>query len=146
VAAVQAPQKEMVGRSRMFFAMRVALRTETPTETDLVLGQGSVDQGALSHLITPANPGNHYASAGGAWMRVEGEADPVRVRFPFTDDATLAGWSTEFGALRTTPAPPPQVVELGEMEFTLEDTDDITPANDAPEMSAPAADDDGWAD
>ena len=146
VAAVQAPQKEMVGRSRMFFAMRVALRTETPTETDLVLGQGSVDQGALSHLITPANPGNHYASAGGAWMRVEGEADPVRVRFPFTDDATLAGWSTEFGALRTTPAPPPQVAELGEMEFTLEDTDDITPANDAPEMSAPAADDDGWAD
>jgi len=146
VAAVQAPQKEMVGRSRMFFAMRVALRTETPTETDLILGQGSVDQGALSHLITPANPGNHYASAGVAWMRVEGESDPVRVRFPFTDDATLAGWSVEFGALRAAQAPPRQVVELGEMEFTLDDEEEPTPASDTPEVSAAPADDDGWAD
>jgi len=150
IAAVQAPQKDLVGRARMFYAMRVALRTETPTETDLVLGQGSVDQGALAHLITPANPGNHYASAGVAYMRLEGEADPVRVRFPFTDDETLARWSAEFGALRATQAPTPQVVELEEMEFTLEDEDededDTTPASDAPEVSAAPADDDGWAD
>jgi len=146
VGAVQAPQKEMVGRSRMFFAMRVALRTETPTETDLVLGQGSVDQGALAHLIEPANPGNHYASAGVAYMRLEGEADPVRVRFPFTDDDTLAGWSAEFGALREAQSPSPQVVELGELEFTLEDEDDITTANDTPDVPATPTDDDGWAD
>jgi len=144
VAAVQAPQKDLVGRARMFYAMRVALRTETPTETDLVLGQGSVDQGALAHLIEPANPGNHYASAGVAYMRLEGEADPVRVRFPFTDDATLANWSTEFGALRSAQAPPPQVVELEEMEFTLDEEE--PPASDPPEISAPAVDDDGWAD
>jgi len=147
IAAVQAPQKEMVGRSRMFFAMRVALRTETPTETDLILGQGSVDQGALAHLITPANPGNHYASAGVAYMRLEGEAEPVRVRFPFTDDATLARWSAEFGALRAAQVPPPQVVELGELEFTLEDEDDTTTANDTPDVPPAApADDDGWTD
>lgn len=110
IAAVQAPQKDLVGRARMFYAMRIALRTETATETDLVLGQGSVDQGALSHLITPANPGNHYASAGVAYMRLEGEADPVRVRFPFTDDDTLSRWSEEFGALRAAATPQAQVV------------------------------------
>jgi len=146
VAAVQAPQKDLVGRARMFYAMRVALRTETPTETDLILGQGSVDQGALAHLITPANPGNHYASAGVAYMRLEGEADPVRVRFPFTDDATLAAWSTEFGALRTTQAPRPVVVELEEMEFSFEDEDDTTPGSDTPDVPASRVDDDGWTD
>ena len=145
VAAVQAPQKDLVGRARMFYAMRVALRTETPTETDLILGQGSVDQGALAHLIEPANPGNHYASAGVAYMRLEGEADPVRVRFPFTDDQTLANWSSEFGALRATQAPRP-VVDEEEMEFSFEDEDDTTPGSDTPDVPASPVDDDGWTD
>ena len=138
VAAVQAPQKDLVGRARMFYAMRVALRTETPTETDLILGQGSVDQGALAHLITPANPGNHYASAGVAYMRLEGEADPVRVRFPFTDDQTLARWSAEFGALRAAAAPPPQVV--GDQA-----TEGEAPAA-TPSTHTADTDDDGWED
>ncbi|WP_163275543.1 FtsK/SpoIIIE domain-containing protein [Cellulomonas iranensis] len=96
IAAVQAPQKEMVGQTRMFFALRIALRTETPTETDLVLGDGATEQGAAAHLIPPANPGNGYATAGVGYMRLEGEALPVRVRFPYTSDADLHRWSEEF--------------------------------------------------
>lgn len=100
LAAVQAPQKEMIGgQARNFFPMRIALRTETPVETNLVLGDGSTEQGAAAHLIPPANPGNGYRTAGIGFARVDGESRPVRVRFPYTDDATLAGWSAEFAAL-----------------------------------------------
>ena len=100
LGAVQAPMKEFLGQARMFMAMRIAMRTEVAGETDLVLGEGSSAGGAAAHLIPVANPGNGYESAGIGYMRIEGHASPVRVRFPFTDDATLASWGNEFAALR----------------------------------------------
>ena len=81
------------------------MRTEVAGETDLVLGEGSSAGGAAAHLIPVANPGNGYESAGIAYMRIEGNASPVRVRFPFTDDATLASWGNEFAALRAARKP-----------------------------------------
>lgn len=100
LAAVQAPMKEFVGQARMFFGMRIAMRTEVSAETDLVLGDGASASGATAHLIPVANEGNGYMSAGTAYMRMEGEATPIRVRFPFTDDDQLAAWSAEFSELR----------------------------------------------
>lgn len=120
IAAVQAPQKEMVGQTRMFFALRIALRTETPTETDLVLGDGSTEQGAQAHLIPPANPGNGYATAGIGYMRLEGEALPVRVRFPYTSDADLHRWSEEFAQRRA----PRLEIDWDESAFSLPETTD----------------------
>ena len=105
LGAVQAPMKEFLGQARMFMAMRIAMRTEVAGETDLVLGEGSSAGGAAAHLIPVANPGNGYESAGIAYMRIEGNASPVRVRFPFTDDATLASWGNEFAALRAARKP-----------------------------------------
>ena len=55
---------------------------------------------ATAHLIPVANEGNGYKSAGTGYMRMEGEATPIRVRFPYTDDDQLAAWSTEFSELR----------------------------------------------
>lgn len=101
LSAGQAPQKDMLGQARMFYALRVVLRTETALETDLVLGAGAVEEGAAAHLIPPANPGNGYATAGIGYMRVEGESAPVRVRFPYISDEQLAEWDAEFASLRT---------------------------------------------
>ena len=101
LAAVQAPMKEFVGQARMFFGMRIAMRTEVSAETDLILGDGASASGATAHLIPVANEGNGYMSAGTAYMRVEGEATPIRVRFPYTDDDQLAEWGVEFSELRT---------------------------------------------
>ncbi|GAA1565626.1 hypothetical protein D3229_06735 [Leucobacter aridicollis] len=109
VSAVQAPQKDMVGKLRPFLPMRIALRTETPLETDLVLGTGATDFGAEAHLIPVASPGNGYRSAGIGYVRVEGFPEPQRVRFPYTDDATLDRWDREFRELRAAGQLPPQV-------------------------------------
>jgi len=123
MAAVQAPQKELIGQARMFMAMRVAMRTETAAETDLVLGADSTAGGAAAHLIPVANEGNRYATAGIAYMRTEGTPNPVRVRFPYTDDATLTAWSDEFAALRAARnagVDEPEVVDLGSIEVDFD--------------------------
>ncbi|MHC5795319.1 FtsK/SpoIIIE domain-containing protein [Lacisediminihabitans sp. FW035] len=101
IAAAQAPQKEMIGQSRMFFGMRIALRTESASETDIVLGTNATAEGATAHLIEPANPGNDYKTAGIGFMRVEGYAKPVRVRFPFTSDDQLEEWDRQFSGTPT---------------------------------------------
>lgn len=122
VGAVQAPQKEMVGPQRDFMPMRVALRTGTASETDLVLGDGALERGADAHLIPVAGPGNGYRSAGTGYMQIDGDPDPVRIRFPYTDDAQLEAWSQEFRALNQAGTFAP-TVDLGEMELTLDDLD-----------------------
>lgn len=154
VSAVQAPQKEMVGALRPFLPMRVALRTETAIETDLVLGTGATDFGAEAHLIPVASPGNGYRSAGIGYVRVEGFPEPQRVRFPYTDDATLDRWDREFRELRASGQLPPQAgaeqaeivpafgqilnhgsaaaaqdIDLGEIDFTFDDDTDFTTAS-----------------
>ncbi|RAN79373.1 hypothetical protein B5P43_15815 [Bacillus sp. SRB_336] len=125
VGAVQAPQKEMVGPQRDFMPMRIALRTGTASETDLVLGEGALERGADAHLIPVAGPGNAYRSAGTGYMQLDGDPDPVRIRFPYTDDAQLAAWSEEFYTLKRSGrfAVAAPVVDLDEMEIMLGDLD-----------------------
>lgn len=101
IAAVQGPQKDLVGDSREFFALRVALRTGNKTETDLALGDGAADSGADAHKIPPAHEGNGYLTAGIGFMKAEGETGLARIRFPYTDDATLQRWNAEIGPLVT---------------------------------------------
>jgi S-DNA-T family DNA segregation ATPase FtsK/SpoIIIE len=104
IAAVQSPQKEIIGQTRQGFPMRVALRTADAGETDMVLGAGATERGALAHLIPVANKGNGNVSAGVGYMVLE-EPDsdepsrPVKVRFPYTSDDDLMDWSAEFLAL-----------------------------------------------
>lgn len=123
VGAVQAPQKDMVGPIRGFMGFKVALRTDTRIETDIVLGDSATDQGALSHEIAPANVGNDWATAGIAYLRTEGEPEPIRVRFPRTEDEVLEDWSDEFENLRALWAAggAPTVVSDIEVTFSLDE-------------------------
>ncbi|MCU1584072.1 MAG: traSA [Microbacteriaceae bacterium] len=123
VGLVQAPQKDMVGDLRDFMPMRVALRTGTKIETDLVLGDGATDAGAEAHLIPIAAPGNGYASAGTGFMRVEGDPAPVRIRLPFTDDRQIEEWSAEFPLLRAARAAEKQSTEVVMDSLDLSDLD-----------------------
>lgn len=142
IAAVQAPQKDMVGKARMFLGMRIALRTETGIETDLTLGDGSTLQGAAAHLIEPANLGNGYKTAGIGYMRIEGESAPLRIRFPYTTDDDLEAWSDEFEGIRSHQATAPTVLNEFEMTLSLEELDDVTAPVPSPQVEEP--DDDGW--
>jgi S-DNA-T family DNA segregation ATPase FtsK/SpoIIIE len=50
----------------------------------MILGRGAYDRGAHTHRINPATPGVAYVS-------VDGEPDPVRVRFAWhSDDQHIA--------------------------------------------------------
>ncbi len=92
VAAAQNAQKESLGQLRTHFQTRIALRVETATDVDMVLGAGSAEAGARAHEIPPATESNGYATAGVAYARSDGEPVPVQFRFPFVRDAEIAAW------------------------------------------------------
>ena len=79
VAALQDPRKDVL-TIRNLFPDRIAMRLDEPEQVDMVLGDGSRDRGAACELI-PAT------GAGVAFVRLESDPDPVRVR---------AGWVTDF--------------------------------------------------
>lgn len=82
IAACQDVRKETVGM-RDLFPTRIALRTAEPTQVDMLLGRGVYDRGAHAHRISPATPGVAYVS-------IDGEPDPVRVRAPHLTDQHIA--------------------------------------------------------
>ena len=81
VAALQDPRKEVLA-IRNLFPDRIAMRLDEPEQVDMVLGDGARDRGAACELIStePAT------GAGVAFVRLEADPDPVRVR---------AGWVTD---------------------------------------------------
>jgi S-DNA-T family DNA segregation ATPase FtsK/SpoIIIE len=81
VAALQDPRKDVLA-IRNLFPDRIAMRLDEPDQVDLVLGDGARDRGAACELISidPA------IGAGVAFVRLEADPDPVRVR---------AGWVTD---------------------------------------------------
>jgi S-DNA-T family DNA segregation ATPase FtsK/SpoIIIE len=81
VAALQDPRKEVL-TIRNLFPDRIAMRLDEPEQVDMVLGDGARDRGAACELIA-ADPST---GAGVAFVRVEADPDPVRVR---------AGWVTD---------------------------------------------------
>jgi hypothetical protein len=89
VAASQVGQKEVLGELRQHFANRVALRLDTAIEVDMVLGAGSMNLGALPHLIPKANESNGYATAGVAYVNSDESPRPLRIRFPYTSDEDI---------------------------------------------------------
>lgn len=87
IAAGQEATKERLAL-RDLFPVRIALRLANSTETDMVLGQGATEEGALPHKIAPATPANNYRTAGIGFMLQEGVGF-VSMRFPYAADEDL---------------------------------------------------------
>src|SRR5258708_38893263 len=75
VAALQDPRKEVMS-IRNLFPDRIAMRLDEPEQVDMVLGDGARDRGAHADLIS-VNP---EIGAGVAYVRLETDPDPIRVR------------------------------------------------------------------
>jgi DNA segregation ATPase FtsK/SpoIIIE, S-DNA-T family len=62
-----------------------ALTPGEPEQVDMVLGDGARDRGATCELISP----DPAIGAGVAFVRVEADPDPVRVRAGWVTDADI---------------------------------------------------------
>jgi DNA segregation ATPase FtsK/SpoIIIE, S-DNA-T family len=85
VAALQDPRKEVMS-IRNLFPDRIAMRLDEPEQVDMVLGDGARDRGASADLIS-ADPA---VGAGVAFVRLESDPDPVRVRAAWVSAADTA--------------------------------------------------------
>jgi DNA segregation ATPase FtsK/SpoIIIE, S-DNA-T family len=81
VAALQDPRKEVMS-IRNLFPDRIAMRLDEPEQVDMVLGDGARDRGASAELIS-SDPA---VGAGVAFVRLEADPDPVRVRAAWVAD------------------------------------------------------------
>jgi S-DNA-T family DNA segregation ATPase FtsK/SpoIIIE len=84
VAALQDPRKDVL-TIRNLFPDRIAMRLDEPEQVDMVLGDGARDRGATCELIA-SDPST---GAGVAFVRVEADPDPVRVRAGWVSDADI---------------------------------------------------------
>jgi S-DNA-T family DNA segregation ATPase FtsK/SpoIIIE len=84
VAALQDPRKEVL-TIRNLFPDRIAMRLDEPAQVDMVLGDGARDRGAACELISP----DPATGAGVAFVRLEADPDPVRVRAGWMSDADI---------------------------------------------------------
>jgi S-DNA-T family DNA segregation ATPase FtsK/SpoIIIE len=84
VAALQDPRKDVL-TIRNLFPDRIAMRLDEPEQVDMVLGDGARDRGAACELISP----DPATGAGVAFIRVEADPDPVRVRAGWVTDADI---------------------------------------------------------
>jgi S-DNA-T family DNA segregation ATPase FtsK/SpoIIIE len=84
VAALQDPRKDVL-TIRNLFPDRIAMRLDEPEQVDMVLGDGARDRGAACELISP----DPATGAGVAFVRVEADPDPVRVRAGWVTDADI---------------------------------------------------------
>jgi S-DNA-T family DNA segregation ATPase FtsK/SpoIIIE len=101
VAALQDPRKDVL-TIRNLFPDRIAMRLDEPEQVDMVLGDGARDRGAACELIS-SDPAT---GAGVAFVRLEADPDPVRVR---------AGWVTDFDIRALADACIPDHVEWPEV-------------------------------
>ena len=81
VAALQDPRKDVLA-IRNLFPDRIAMRLDEPEQVDMVLGDGARDRGAACELIST----DPVVGAGVAFVRVEADPDPVRVRAGWVPD------------------------------------------------------------
>jgi S-DNA-T family DNA segregation ATPase FtsK/SpoIIIE len=84
VAALQDPRKDVLA-IRNLFPDRIAMRLDEPEQVDMVLGDGARDRGAACELIS-SNPAT---GAGVAFVRLEADPDPVRVRAGWVSDTDI---------------------------------------------------------
>jgi DNA segregation ATPase FtsK/SpoIIIE, S-DNA-T family len=100
IAALQDPRKEVMS-IRNLFPDRIAMRLDEPEQVDMVLGDGARDRGALADLI-PTDPAT---GAGTAYVRLETDPDPVRVRAAWVTDTDITAMAAEYApALRAVEA------------------------------------------
>src|SRR6266542_4169658 len=92
LAALQDPRKEVLP-FRNLFPTRIGLRLSEDAEVDMVLGEGARDRGALCDRIPMSQPGT-------AFVLLDGDPTPQRIRFPYTDDAHIANLARVYGRLR----------------------------------------------
>jgi DNA segregation ATPase FtsK/SpoIIIE, S-DNA-T family len=91
IAALQDPRKEVMS-IRNLFPDRIAMRLDEPEQVDMVLGDGARDRGATADLI-PTNPAT---GAGVAYVRLQDDPDPVRVRAAWVSDSDILAMATEY--------------------------------------------------
>jgi S-DNA-T family DNA segregation ATPase FtsK/SpoIIIE len=84
VAALQDPRKDVL-TIRNLFPDRIAMRLDEPEQVDMVLGDGARDRGATCELIST----DPATGAGVAYVRLEADPDPVRVRAGWVSDADI---------------------------------------------------------
>ena len=84
VAALQDPRKDVL-TIRNLFPDRIAMRLDEPEQVDMVLGDGARDRGAACELIST----DPATGAGVAFVRLEADPDPVRVRAGWVTDADI---------------------------------------------------------
>jgi S-DNA-T family DNA segregation ATPase FtsK/SpoIIIE len=86
IAALQDPRKDVLS-IRNLFPDRIAMRLDEPEQVDMVLGDGARDRGAACELIS-SDPA---IGAGVAFVRLESDPDPVRVRAGWVSDHDILG-------------------------------------------------------
>jgi DNA segregation ATPase FtsK/SpoIIIE, S-DNA-T family len=84
VAALQDPRKEVMS-IRNLFPDRIAMRLDEPEQVDMVLGDGARDRGATADLIST----DPATGAGVAYVRLEADPEPVRVRAAWVSDEDI---------------------------------------------------------
>jgi S-DNA-T family DNA segregation ATPase FtsK/SpoIIIE len=99
VAALQDPRKDVL-TIRNLFPDRIAMRLDEPEQTDMVLGDGARDRGATCELIST----DPAVGAGVAFVRLEADPDPVRVRAGWVTDADIRAMADQCAA-DTAPLP-----------------------------------------
>ncbi|MEV4619701.1 cell division protein FtsK [Asanoa sp. NPDC049573] len=92
LACLQDPRKEILP-FRNLFPTRIALRLTEDKEVDLVLNDGSRDRGALCDQIPKSLPGVAY-------VLLDGDPTPMRVRFSYHSDADIRALAADYGRLR----------------------------------------------
>jgi DNA segregation ATPase FtsK/SpoIIIE, S-DNA-T family len=90
VAALQDPRKDVLA-IRNLFPDRIAMRLDEPEQADMVLGDGARDRGAACELIST----DPATGAGVAFVRLEADPDPVRVRAGWVTDADIRAMAAD---------------------------------------------------
>jgi DNA segregation ATPase FtsK/SpoIIIE, S-DNA-T family len=99
VAALQDPRKDVL-TIRNLFPDRIAMRLDEPEQVDMVLGDGARDRRATCELIST----DPAVGAGVAFVRLEADPDPVRVRAGWVTDADVRDMADQV-ARDTVPLP-----------------------------------------
>jgi DNA segregation ATPase FtsK/SpoIIIE, S-DNA-T family len=93
VAALQDPRKDVL-TIRNLFPDRIAMRLDEPEQVDMVLGDGARDRGATCELIST----DPAVGAGVAFVRLEADPDPVRVRAAWVTDTDIRDMADQCAA------------------------------------------------
>lgn len=88
LAATQDPRKQVVS-FRSLFPTKIALRLDTPSQVNMVLGEGRHSMGANADRIPAGRPGVGYVT-------VEGIREPVRVRASYVTDNKIHAQTNDF--------------------------------------------------